>query len=133
MLKTLSLVVIVGILSLGLEGCMYRILWHDASKEKIRVVGNAPELYVVRVDTSYSIHMACNSLIVSRTTKCLRMDGSSLPFQPIATFEAFCRVHSVFVICTLRKTHTPKSSLRNTLPVCYYRSFTVSPSRRWYL
>jgi hypothetical protein len=33
-LKTLSLVVIVAILSLGLEGCMYRILWHDASKEK---------------------------------------------------------------------------------------------------
>ncbi len=45
----------VVVLSFALEGCMYRILWHDASREKIRVVGNAPELHVVHVDTSYSV------------------------------------------------------------------------------
>ena len=54
-LRTLHLIVIVGVLSFTLEGCMYRILWHDASREKIRVVGNAPELHVVHVDTSYSV------------------------------------------------------------------------------
>ncbi len=52
--KAICLAAIV-VLCFALEGCMYRILWQDASREKIRVVGNAPELYVVHVDTSYSV------------------------------------------------------------------------------
>ena len=65
---------------------MYRILWHDASKERSESWGMHQSFtsFASIPATLFVIDMACNSLTVSRTTKCLQMDGSSLAFQPIA-------------------------------------------------
>ena len=53
--RTLCLVVIVGVLSLGLESCVYRTYSHPASRERVRLIGRSPDVSVVRVDTSYSV------------------------------------------------------------------------------
>ncbi len=53
--RMLCLVVIVGVLSLGLESCVYRTYSHPASRERVRITGRSPDVSVVHVDTSNSV------------------------------------------------------------------------------